>query len=134
MINQIDPIAVVFTLPGDAVQAINRAQRSRSHLPVLVYGRDGGALLARGELILVNNQIDTTSGTVQLKARFANADHVLWPGQYVNVRLRARRVLERPDGAGGGGAARRERHLCLRRRTPRQGADPPHHGVAIQDG
>lgn len=87
VINQIDPIAVVFTLPGDTVQAINRAQRSRSHLPVLVYGRDGGALLARGELILVNNQIDTTSGTVQLKARFANADHVLWPGQYVDVRL-----------------------------------------------
>ncbi len=87
VINQIDPIAVVFTLPGDTVQAINRAQHRGGHLPVLVYGRDGGPLLARGELVLVNNQIDATSGTVQLKARFANAEHVLWPGQYVDVRL-----------------------------------------------
>ncbi|MDD5248147.1 MAG: efflux RND transporter periplasmic adaptor subunit [Rhodocyclaceae bacterium] len=87
VINQIDPINVVFTLPGDAVQAINRAQRDGRRLAVLAYGRDGEALLARGALVLVNNQIDVASGTVQLKGRFANAQHVLWPGQYVNVRL-----------------------------------------------
>jgi multidrug efflux system membrane fusion protein len=90
VINQIDPIAVLFTLPGDAVQAINLAQRATAggrRLAVLAYGRNGGALLARGELVLVNNQIDTASGTVQLKAHFANATHKLWPGQYVDVRL-----------------------------------------------
>ena len=87
VINQIDPINVVFTLPGDAVQAINRAQQEGRKLSVLAYGRDGDEPLARGALVLVNNQIDVASGTVQLKGRFANAQHVLWPGQYVNVRL-----------------------------------------------
>jgi len=87
VINQIDPIAVVFTVPGDAVQAINAAGRGGHRLVVLAYARTGDALLARGELVLVNNQIDVASGTVQLKARFANAQHALWPGQYVNVRL-----------------------------------------------
>jgi multidrug efflux system membrane fusion protein len=87
VINQIDPITVVFTLPGDAVQAINRSQQSGRRLAVLAYARDGDALLARGELVLVNNQIDVASGSLQLKARFANPKHVLWPGQYVNVRL-----------------------------------------------
>ncbi|MFA7270326.1 MAG: efflux RND transporter periplasmic adaptor subunit [Sterolibacterium sp.] len=90
VINQIDPIGVVFTLPGDAVQAINHARRSGRRLAVLAYSRngDGNAALARGELVLVNNQIDVASGTVQLKARFANPQHALWPGQYVNVRLK----------------------------------------------
>lgn len=87
VINQIDPIAVVFTLPGDAVQVINRAQQDGRRLAVLAYGRNGDELLARGTLVLVNNQIEVSSGTVQLKGRFANAQHVLWPGQYVNVRL-----------------------------------------------
>jgi multidrug efflux system membrane fusion protein len=88
VINQIDPIALVFTLPDDAVQSINRAQRAKQPLRVLAYSREGEAMLAEGELVLVNNQIDTNSGTVQLKARFANPQHLLWPGQYVNVRLR----------------------------------------------
>ena len=87
VINQIDPIAVVFAVPGDAVQAINAAQQGGRKLAVLAYAREGDALLARGELVLVNNQIDVASGTVQLKARFTNAVHALWPGQYVNVRL-----------------------------------------------
>lgn len=87
VINQIDPIAVVFTLPGDAVQAINAATRGGARLPVLAYARTDDSLLARGELVLVNNQIDVASGTIRLKARFANAGHTLWPGQYVNVRL-----------------------------------------------
>jgi multidrug efflux system membrane fusion protein len=87
VINQIDPITVVFTLPGDTVQAINRAQQAGKPLQVLAYARDGSALLAKGQLVLVNNQVDVASGTVQLKARFGNAQHQLWPGQYVNVRL-----------------------------------------------
>ncbi len=87
VINQIDPIALVFTLPGDTVQAINRAQQDKRHLTVYAYSRDSDTPLAKGELVLVNNQIDIASGTVQLKARFANPKHVLWPGQYVDVRL-----------------------------------------------
>ena len=88
VINQIDPIAVVFTLPGDAVQDINHAQAAGRHaLEVQAYTRDGDTLLATGKLVLVNNQIDTSSGTVRLKGSFANPAHRLWPGQYVNVRL-----------------------------------------------
>ena len=88
VINQIDPIAVVFTLPEEAFQDINRAlHASREPLAVLTYPRNGNEVLARGRLVLLNNQIDTTSGTVQLKGSFANPGHALWPGQYVNVRL-----------------------------------------------
>lgn len=87
VINQIDPIAVVFTLPGDSVQAINHALSTNPKLKVMAYAREGNALLGDGHLVLVNNQIDTTSGTVQLKGLFENPKHTLWPGQYVNVRL-----------------------------------------------
>jgi multidrug efflux system membrane fusion protein len=88
VINQIDPISTVFTLPEDAVQQIND-EMNRSHQPMEVhaYARETDKLLATGKLVLLNNQIDTTSGTVQLKAAFANPQHRLWPGQYVNVRL-----------------------------------------------
>ncbi|MBU6260086.1 MAG: efflux RND transporter periplasmic adaptor subunit, partial [Burkholderiales bacterium] len=90
VINQIDPIAIVFTLPDSAFASVQRAQRA-AHAPltVLAYARDkpGGEPIARGQLILVNNQIDTATGTLQLKGRFANAGHALWPGQYLNVRL-----------------------------------------------
>lgn len=96
VINQIDPIAVVFAVSGDAVQEINRARQGGGKLAVLAYARDGDALLARGELVLVNNQIDVASGTVQLKARFANAGHALWPGQYVNVRLQVGEYRQAP--------------------------------------
>ncbi|WP_394790858.1 efflux RND transporter periplasmic adaptor subunit [Rhodoferax sp.] len=88
VINQIDPVAVQFTLPEEAVQDINRAQAgSKQALGVVAYDRSGNELLGTGKLILVNNQIDTTTGTVQLKGSFANPSHSLWPGQFVNVRL-----------------------------------------------
>lgn len=88
VINQIDPIAVQFTLPEEAVPDINRAQQtSKQPLAVVAYDRSGTELLGTGKLILMNNQIDTTNGTVQLKGSFANPQHALWPGQFVNVRL-----------------------------------------------
>jgi multidrug efflux system membrane fusion protein len=88
VINQIDPIAVVFTLPEETFQRINSALRgSQKPLSVLTYARNSSALLAQGNLALLNNQIDTSTGTVQLKGIFQNPSHVLWPGQYVNVRL-----------------------------------------------
>lgn len=91
VINQIDPIAVVFTLPEEAFQDVNRALNASqaSHVPLTVqaYTRDGQELLGTGKLVLLNNQIDTASGTVQLKGSFANPTHRLWPGQFVTVRL-----------------------------------------------
>ena len=88
-INQINPIAVLFTLPEDRFQDINRAMREhgRTALDVQAFGREDNTLLGTGKLMLVNNQIDTATGTVQLKAQFPNAAHKLWPGQYVNVHL-----------------------------------------------
>jgi multidrug efflux system membrane fusion protein len=88
-INQINPIAVLFTLPEDRFQDINRAiqEHGRTALTVQAFGREDNTLLGTGKLMLVNNQIDTATGTVQLKAQFPNAAHKLWPGQYVNVHL-----------------------------------------------
>ena len=87
VINQIDPISVVFTLPEDAVQDTIHAIDGKKPLQVQAFPREGNALLGTGTLTLMNNQIDTTTGTVQLKASFPNAQHNLWPGQFVNVRL-----------------------------------------------
>ena len=87
VINQIDPVSVVFTLPEDAVQETIQAIDSRKPLQVRAYPRDGTELLGTGTLTLINNQIDTTTGTVQLKASFPNSLHHLWPGQFVNIRL-----------------------------------------------
>ena len=88
VINQIDPISVVFTLPEDAFQDINRAiNATRQGLAVEAYPRAGNELLGLGKLVLLNNQIDSASGTVQLKGIFPNPQHQLWPGQFVNVRL-----------------------------------------------
>jgi membrane fusion protein, multidrug efflux system len=89
VIDQIDPISVVFTLPDAAFQAVNAAMRTNAApLDALAYARDDSTRpLARGKLVLVDNHIDTTSGTVQIKATFQNGNHALWPGQYVNVRL-----------------------------------------------
>jgi multidrug efflux system membrane fusion protein len=87
VINQVDPISVVFTLPESAFQDINHALRPGLQLPVYAYARDSDQVLSKGALVLLNNQIDTTTGTVQLKAHFPNPTHTLWPGQYINVSL-----------------------------------------------
>ncbi|GGP27387.1 efflux RND transporter periplasmic adaptor subunit [Silvimonas amylolytica] len=87
VINQIDPIAATFTLPEDALQQVNKALQGGKSLKVVAYARTGGEALAQGTLSLVNNQIDTTTGTVSLKGTFPNPQHALWPGQYVNVNL-----------------------------------------------
>lgn len=87
VINQIDPITVLFSLPEEAVPAINAALDQGQKLPVVAYARDSNEPLETGTLVLLNNQIDTTTGTVQLKGRFDNPRHRLWPGLYVNARL-----------------------------------------------
>ncbi len=89
VINQIDPISVIFTLPEEHVPKINEAIRAAGAKPLQVQAlaREDGTTLGVGHLLLVNNQIDTTTGTVQLKALFPNRSFALWPGQYVNARL-----------------------------------------------
>jgi membrane fusion protein, multidrug efflux system len=87
VINQIDPISVLFTLPDDAVQETIHALDAKKPLLIQAFARDGASLLGTGTLTLLNNQIDTTTGSVQLKGTFPNPRHDLWPGQFVNVRL-----------------------------------------------
>jgi len=104
-INQIDPISVLFTLPEEQFQAVAAAQAAAKgqSLTVQAYARTDGSLLAKGQLTLVNNQIDTSTGTIQLRAVFPNSGtHALWPGQYVNVRIVLRDVPDAvtvPDAA-----------------------------------
>jgi multidrug efflux system membrane fusion protein len=88
VINQIDPIAVQFTLPESSFQAVNKALNS-SHEPLAVEAidRDTHEVLAPGKLVLLNNQIDVATGTISMKAQFANAQHRLWPGQSVDARV-----------------------------------------------
>lgn len=88
VINQIDPIAVIFTLPEDKFQAVNRAVGDgRKPLQVMAFAREDASLLGTGKLTLINNQIDTATGTVQFKAVFSNPARALWPGQYVNAQI-----------------------------------------------
>jgi multidrug efflux system membrane fusion protein len=83
---QIEPIAVIFTAPEDQLPFINEAQ-STEPLKVIALTTDGKKTLSEGVLSVVNNQVDTTSGTIRLKAVFDNKNHALWPGQSVSTRL-----------------------------------------------
>jgi multidrug efflux system membrane fusion protein len=85
-VNQIDPIAVSFTLPQDTLPAINRQMENHT-LDVIVYAVDNKTELGRGVLLTPDNTIDIATGTIKLKARFDNPHHALWPGQFVNVSL-----------------------------------------------
>jgi multidrug efflux system membrane fusion protein len=85
-IAQIEPIAVIFTAPEEQLPDI-RAALSASPPKVIAMSTDGKKVLSQGTLALINNQVDTTSGTIRLKAVFDNKDHALWPGQSVATRL-----------------------------------------------
>jgi len=85
-IAQIEPIGVIFTAPEDQLPYINEAQATEP-LKVIAITTDGKKQLAEGSLAVVNNQVDTSSGTIRLKAVFDNKDHALWPGQSVSTRL-----------------------------------------------
>jgi multidrug efflux system membrane fusion protein len=86
IITQIQPISVVFTLPADSLPAVSRASASGT-LPVLAFSRDNQTRLGEGTLTVIDNMIDATTGTIKIKATFANAERALWPGQFVNARL-----------------------------------------------
>jgi multidrug efflux system membrane fusion protein len=86
-IAQVAPIDVAFTLPEDSLPQVARQMKAGAKLAVEVYDRAGTALLAKGSLTTLDNLIDTTTGAIRAKARFANADGMLFPNQFVNVRL-----------------------------------------------
>lgn len=100
-IEQMEPIAVVFTAPEDRFPAIMRGLKG-GPLPLTALTSDGSAELAHGTLSIVSNEIDTVSGTIRLKGQFDNADDALWPGLSVTTRLLVSTLHDAvviPDGA-----------------------------------
>lgn len=108
-ITQLKPIFVSFAVPADQLDAIRRNQ-AREPLKVIAYSMDDKTALAQGELTLIDNQVDVATGTIHLKAQFANADEPLWPGEFVNTRIvlstrhnavtvSADAVMQGPDGS-----------------------------------
>ncbi len=87
VITQEQPIAVVFTIPADQLPQVQRQMRAGRKLAVEAWDRDLKAKLATGTLLAIDNQIDQTTGTVRIKALFANEDSALYPNQFVNARL-----------------------------------------------
>jgi multidrug efflux system membrane fusion protein len=87
VVTQLDPIAVFFTLPEDQLPAVRDAM-SQDPLVVEARSRDGDKTLGQGKLSVIDNQINQATATVRLKAIFDNADHRLWPNQFVKARLK----------------------------------------------
>lgn len=87
VITQVEPIAVIFTLPEDQLPQVFDRMKGGRHLTVEAWDRNNIKKLATGSLMTVDNQIDTTTGTAKLKAVFDNSDGALYPNQFVNIRL-----------------------------------------------
>ena len=87
VVTQLQPISVIFTIPEDRLPDVLKLTRGGQKLAVEAYDRAGATHLASGTLLTVDNQIDTTTGTVKAKAVFDNKDGVLFPNQFVNIRL-----------------------------------------------
>src|ERR1043165_5205950 len=86
VITQLQPISVLFTLPQQQLGEVNRAFASGA-LPVDAFGPDNKTVVETGELKVVDNQVDSSTGTIKLKAEFPNRELQLWPGGFINVRL-----------------------------------------------
>jgi len=101
VITQLQPIAVWFSLPQQQIMRVNAAA-AKGPLQVDVFGNDGVTVIDTGALKGIDNQVDPTTGTLKLKAEFPNARFQLWPGQFVNVRLKVEtlsKVLVVPTSA-----------------------------------
>jgi membrane fusion protein, multidrug efflux system len=101
VITQVRPISVLFNLPQQDLPQVNSAV-TKGPLTVDAQRSDTDAVIDRGVLRVVDNQVDQTTGTVKLKAEFSNADLQLWPGQFVNIRLlidTLKQVMVIPTGA-----------------------------------
>lgn len=93
VITQLQPIAVWFSLPQQQIMRVNAAA-AKGALAVDVFGNDGVTVIDTGKLTGIDNQVDQTTGTLRLKAEFPNANYQLWPGQFVNVRLKVETLTQ----------------------------------------
>ena len=87
VITQLQPISVLFTVPEDNLQAISKRLQAGAALPATAYDRSGANKIADGMLQTFDSQIDPTTGTIKLRAQFQNDDRLLYPNQFVNIRL-----------------------------------------------
>jgi multidrug efflux system membrane fusion protein len=87
VITQLDPITIIFTIPQDTLPRVMQRLNSGDKPPVEAWDREGKQLLAKGFLVTTDNQIDVTTGTVKLRAQFANPQGQLFPNQFVNVKM-----------------------------------------------
>ena len=87
VITQLQPISLVFTIPQDDISRVQKANLNDHELTVTAYDRNLRIKLATGKLLAIDNQVDSTTGTVRLKAVFDNEDGLLFPNQFVNARL-----------------------------------------------
>jgi multidrug efflux system membrane fusion protein len=83
----LEPITVIFTIPEDSLGRVLDRLRQKAKLPVYAFDRTAQTKIATGELLTLDNQIDTTTGTVKGRALFDNKDDALFPNQFVNTRL-----------------------------------------------
>jgi multidrug efflux system membrane fusion protein len=93
IITQLQPIAVQFSLPQQQIVRVNAAS-AKGALSVDVFGNDGITVVDSGKLTGIDNQVDPTTGTLKLKAEFPNTSFQLWPGQFVNVRLKVETLAQ----------------------------------------
>lgn len=93
IVTQLDPIAVVFTLPQDDLDQVQAALKAGKPA-VQAYARDGVQKLGQGELLLIDNQVNAQTATIRLKAMFPNPDHALWPNGFVKARLHVKTVKD----------------------------------------
>lgn len=103
-VNQLHPISALFTLPQDLLPTVQDAMRASAKAPLVVeaFSGDDKRKLSDGTLLTLDNAIDTTTGTIRLKAQFSNADDRLWPGQFINAHLQlsvAQNVVTVPSPA-----------------------------------
>jgi multidrug efflux system membrane fusion protein len=87
LINQLQPITVIFTIPEDNVPAVMKQLHAGATLTVGAFDRTNATKIADGKLLTVDNSIDVTTGTIKLRAQFENADSTLFPNQFVNIQL-----------------------------------------------
>jgi len=87
VITQLQPISVLFTVPEDNLQAISKRTQAGAILPATALDRTGTSKIADGSLQSFDSQIDPTTGTIKLRAQFPNEDRLLYPNQFVNIRL-----------------------------------------------
>ena len=124
VITQLQPITVIFTIPEDDLPEIMPQLNAGTTLTVVAYDRANIHQLATGKVSAVDNQIDTTTGTVKVRAQFDNSDNALFPNQFVNARLLVQTLKERRHCADIGHPAGFARHLCLCRQFEQHGFGP----------